>query len=672
LKRVGDAAARANQPIQELASRITRLSGNLERGAGGGDELRALTEWRIFRPAAAARIADLSTDAGNFKEAMKIVVAELDRSQNAMQLMAITWNGLTSTMADAWGALKTAIGEPLLEGLKPLLGDATKLIDGMTERIKTWAPAIKEFGLNLSAAFRVLTNEGGFTLTLRAAADTFIAVLTRGFEILGKMLANAFDIVAHKFTKVMEHLASPAFWSGVGEALVGGVKKAMAAMADFGRSATEQLAASNPGEAERLAREFQDWKFAQNRLTPLGEYDTPGPNAQYNAALGKWLDRQSAPLPGGMESNPYYREYLDSQKPSNVIDLTGGPEWRAPMEINDSLGPLPQTDAMKLYDEQFGLAKAGVTIQQWMDQTLAEGIANAAAGSAGMNPNILLPPDGVTSSGGPQGELFPQIDREGTGAFLDEATGQTKELTDATLEYGDALNKSGEMAQAAFGKAGVGASKMIDHIMKARTTMDDMANQMVDSLTNNVGNAFADIITGAKSAKEAFADMANNIVGDIVKMITKLLVQYAIMKAIGFATGTPTVGFTSFATKSLSAGVFHTGGIVGMGGETRPMGAEVFAGAVRYHTGGNIGKNEVPAILEKGETVLTKEQASGIARRLDGRGGESSKPANVTIINLSDPNAAQAELARNPDAILNLIAGNLPKVREMVHQKGQR
>ena len=91
----------------------------------------------------------------------------------------------------------------------------------------------------------------------------------------------------------------------------------------------------------------------------------------------------------------------------------------------------------------------------------------------------------------------------------------------------------------------------------------EMKAGLADSITSNMESAFVSIIDGSKSAKEAFASMAKAILADIAKMIVKLLVQRAIMAAMGMADGgisptlsqAPTVGIgNTMAAKS--GGVF--------------------------------------------------------------------------------------------------------------------
>src|SRR5205085_2943448 len=63
-------------------------------------------------------------------------------------------------------------------------------------------------------------------------------------------------------------------------------------------------------------------------------------------------------------------------------------------------------------------------------------------------------------------------------------------------------------------------------------------------------------------------------------------------------------------------GKHHNGGIAGSPTQFSSVSPAVFAGAMRYHTGGLAGlqPDEVPAILRKGEEILTKSDGRHLAR----------------------------------------------------------
>jgi hypothetical protein len=113
-----------------------------------------------------------------------------------------------------------------------------------------------------------------------------------------------------------------------------------------------------------------------------------------------------------------------------------------------------------------------------------------------------------------------------------------------------------------------------------------------------------------------------------------------------------------------SAGIFHSGGIVGAGGAVRSVTSSMFAAAARYHTGGIVGlrPREIPAILERGEEVLTRGDPRHI---LNGggaaAGGQGDRPVDLTIVNAIDAGDFVSKgLATRPGqrALLNFIRAN--------------
>ena len=100
----------------------------------------------------------------------------------------------------------------------------------------------------------------------------------------------------------------------------------------------------------------------------------------------------------------------------------------------------------------------------------------------------------------------------------------------------------------------------------------------------------------------------------------------------GSAAPVDAAGFNAF-------GIYHAGGVVGDGtAPTRGLPIGLLAGARRYHGGGWAGlePDEVPAILQRGEAVLSRRQVATLAG--DNR---NSGAAPVTVVmNISTPDAA--------------------------------
>lgn len=112
-------------------------------------------------------------------------------------------------------------------------------------------------------------------------------------------------------------------------------------------------------------------------------------------------------------------------------------------------------------------------------------------------------------------------------------------------------------------------------------------------------------------------------------------------------------------------GVFHKGGVVGKSPPARRLvNPAIFANAVRYHSGGVAGlkPNEVPTILEKGEHVLTAQQAA--AQKTANNAGMGS----IRNILVTDPNFVPDAMATSEGekVLVTFIRKNKASIRQML------
>lgn len=197
-------------------------------------------------------------------------------------------------------------------------------------------------------------------------------------------------------------------------------------------------------------------------------------------------------------------------------------------------------------------------------------------------------------------------------------------------------NLSGPEAEAARAKlqqirTGATQSKT-EFIATGRALNEQFANGVagaVDRFAQSVAqgkNVF-------KSLKEAFLQFAS----DFLKQIAQMIIKQAIFNAIGGASQGGGGGIGGAISSALTK-LFHTGGIAGGPSQSRAVSPAVFAGAMRYHTGGIAGlaADEVPAVLRKGEEVLTT--ANPRHRNNVGKGGSGAP--NIKIVNAVDGSEA--------------------------------
>lgn len=148
----------------------------------------------------------------------------------------------------------------------------------------------------------------------------------------------------------------------------------------------------------------------------------------------------------------------------------------------------------------------------------------------------------------------------------------------------------------------------------------DAAQQIVGGGLDGLTDAFTDIITGTKSAKEAFKDFAKAMLADLARIIVKLFLMKALQGFMG--------------------GGFEDGGIAPGGvTETRP---------VRKFAKGGIARRPMHAIFGEGRTAeafvpLPDNRSIPVTFTGNGGGGGSTTTINITAMDSRDVQRALME-----------------------------
>ncbi len=182
------------------------------------------------------------------------------------------------------------------------------------------------------------------------------------------------------------------------------------------------------------------------------------------------------------------------------------------------------------------------------------------------------------------------------------------------------------------------------------------AEEMNDRLADVGANAFQTLAEKAAQGKLAFQDFFQAIsegIGQFLIDIGKAIIKQAIFNAI--TNGQGASGGAGGWMGGMISSIFHGGGVVGSSrAPTRAVDPMIFAGAMRYHTGGISGlkPNERPVITEVGEEILTADNPRH-------RNNFSGKPPSVKIVNVLDPveileKALASEIGEK--SIINFIA----------------
>lgn len=250
-----------------------------------------------------------------------------------------------------------------------------------------------------------------------------------------------------------------------------------------------------------------------------------------------------------------------------------------------------------------------------------------------------------------QGEAQERLNKlKAEGEQITNATRTATEVYAAEIARLNELLEAGAISQEVYNRAVANAERQqlaarkdaqagaIRAFNAYREQGEDAASAVEKAFTDAMGateDAIVNLVMSGGDSLKSLGDLANSIVAEITRMAVKQAITGPLFNAIGGSMGGGGGGFLD----SIFSMIFHEGGVVGDGlPKRRAVPAHVFIGAPRYHGGGIAGlkPGEIPAILERGETVLPKNQRMG--------------GASTVIMNISTPDAnsfrsSQAQIA---------------------------
>lgn len=162
----------------------------------------------------------------------------------------------------------------------------------------------------------------------------------------------------------------------------------------------------------------------------------------------------------------------------------------------------------------------------------------------------------------------------------------------------------------------------------------DQLSQFGVQAAHNIESSFADFILNTGNG---FDQLEASFVKTIANMSANVAASGLgdLLLGKGFGTDKATGGGLIQAGFSAVASLFHDGGTVGSGGQTRMVNPAVFAGAPRLHNGAYLKPDEIPAILQTGERVLSRREVAGMAA-----GGDVQISTVVQVTGNSDADKA--------------------------------
>ena len=189
-------------------------------------------------------------------------------------------------------------------------------------------------------------------------------------------------------------------------------------------------------------------------------------------------------------------------------------------------------------------------------------------------------------------------------------------------------------------------------------------------------DAFDGIIDGSKKASDVFKDFAASMALEISKLIVKAYALYMIRSLLGLGGGgSADGGFWSGVAKgmagSMGAQTLHDGGAVNGSGWRKNLSASLWFNAPKFHEGGAPGlkSNEVAAVLEKGEYVMSKSDPDNPLNGGRGKGGKGSGGQPIAIYNMLDSDDMAGRILDSQagqKGIMNFITDNATAIKAVL------
>jgi len=240
-----------------------------------------------------------------------------------------------------------------------------------------------------------------------------------------------------------------------------------------------------------------------------------------------------------------------------------------------------------------------------------------------------------------------------------DAAGDGEGSAGSAARAAEASRAAGEAAATAATQAATGWAAVREELSRYASEAMDWGKGLGSALTSafrSAEDAIASFVTGGKIDFKALAD---SILADITRIAVRSAILGPLANALGGGGG-GLLGGLFGSGGGLFAGIFHQGGVAGGPAQQRLVPAFAFAGAPRFHDGGLAGlrADEVPAILQRGEMVLSRAQLAAI-----GAARETRSPVNV-VMNISTPDAgsfryAQGQIAADAARAMERARRNL-------------
>jgi hypothetical protein len=620
-------------------------------------------------------IAISRIDTGTLRQAtedvrdFRVMVSEQDanqieRTNDAISRLGLVWRGLSNQLAVAAAPALEAVADALaaLSRTTGPLGQAIRLLFDNIGRLASSAAAFATFiagrwvaGMVVAAAASVRGLATALVLLRGALVRTGIgALVVAAGELiyqLGRLVqasggfGAALGLLGDVASEVWERIGILAgilqarigsAWSGILASVAEALQRALEAVVTFGNRTVNTF----QGAFDAMVVIWGNLPQTIGDLTiQAANALIAGLEAMLNGAvngINKLLEGVNAGLAAiGIERSIELVPQIDLAQIQS--DFTGAAD-RAGSAARDAFAAAFETNAFATPD--FGLSTVAVDARAASDgardtaaalgELAGAPLASVAAlreAMAGTHMEI----DNAATATERLDAAFAAIGGAGGGS-----AGEAGGLSGSAAGAAEASRTAGQAIGAAADQAVTGWAVVGDEL--ARYGVDAMAwgKELGGVLAGAFRSGEDALASFVASGKIDFQGLADSIQADITRIAIRSAILGPLATALGGSGGGGASGsLFGGGGAGLLAGIFHQGGVVGAPAPHHLVPALAFAGAPRLHDGGMPGlrADEVPAILQRGEMVLSRAQVAAMGTARDTR-----PPVNV-VMNITTPDA---------------------------------
>jgi hypothetical protein len=565
---------------------------------------------------------------------------QIERTNDAISRLGLIWRGLSNQLAVAAAPALEAVAEAMA-AVARTTGPLGQAIQGLFANLGRLASIAGTFAAFLAG--RWVAGMAAAALSVRGLATALVAL--RGALIrtgIGALIVGAGEL-DYQFTRLV---------SGAG-----GFGEAMSLLKDVAVEVWERIRMGAAAAGAAATAMFFDLKAdaasgVQSAIESVVGFGNTAANTFEGAylaikaiwgllpaAIGDLAFQAANSLVDGVEA-------MLNGVVSRINDFIGGINTGLEALGSDRrISVVPDLDLGEIENRFEGAATAASTAAQkafdraFKDNALTApdlGLTGAAADaleSANLYRGVAR--DLANSARAPLESW--QALRDAVRGRDDDGAGALTEATSAAERLETALDEARNAATGAAAAAGSAAAAAQPDTEAAATGWDaittalsgyaskarDIGSDIGQSLVSAFQSAETAVGRFVKTGKLEVRDLVTSLLADLAKLAARRFILGPIANALSGALGGSGGGIV--------ADVLHAGGLVGAAGPARRVPAMAFADAPRMHGGGMAGlkPDEVPAILQRGERVLSRRETRDFEAP---RGDRAAAPVvNITI-----------------------------------------